>query len=94
MSFMKFRLPIDVGSGSAVIAEACVKGRKKEAVVQCAMEACRILDRHDELRKAHHDSRAKKNLKNWKEVIGHYHFTQDTVASYAMSFFPRDPSVT
>ncbi|XP_022697672.1 kanadaptin-like isoform X2 [Varroa jacobsoni] len=63
----RVKLPIDVGSGSAVIAEACVKGRKKEAVVQCAMEACRILDRHGELRKAHHDSRAKKNLKNWKE---------------------------
>ncbi|KAG0410573.1 hypothetical protein HPB47_012310, partial [Ixodes persulcatus] len=47
-------LPIDSPNGMSVIAEASVKGKKKEAVVACALEACRILDQHGELRKSCH----------------------------------------
>ena len=43
------RLPIDTISGEAV-AEASVKGKKKDAVVLCALNACRMLDAHDILR--------------------------------------------
>lgn len=69
-------LPIDTPSGDPVIAEASVKGKKKEAVVACALEACRILDQHGELRKACHEGRKRKE-KNWEEN-DYYDSDEDT----------------
>jgi len=44
------RLPFDTVTGEAVYAEASVKGKKKDAVLQCALNACRMLDAQDILR--------------------------------------------
>ncbi|XP_060592039.1 kanadaptin-like [Ruditapes philippinarum] len=59
-------LPIDAPSGEPIVAEVIVSGKKREAVIACALEACRILDRHGELRKSAQESRKRKQ-RNWED---------------------------
>ena len=45
-----YRLPLEDLSGQPMYAEGSQKSNKKEAVVKCALEACRLLDNEDVLR--------------------------------------------
>ncbi|XP_064621223.1 kanadaptin-like [Lineus longissimus] len=72
----KVELPVDSPTGEPIFAEAVVSGKKKEAVVQCALEACRILDRMGELRKSTHESH-KKKARNWADD-DYYDSDEDT----------------
>ncbi|XP_043519308.1 kanadaptin isoform X1 [Frieseomelitta varia] len=68
-------LPTEDVVGHSIRAEALVRGKKKEAVVQCALEACKILDKYGLLRQANHEAR-KRKTRNW-EAEDYYDSDED-----------------
>ncbi|XP_020648757.3 kanadaptin [Pogona vitticeps] len=61
----RVKLPVDDASGKQLVAEAVHSGKKKEAMIQCALEACRILDARGVLRQE--AVSRKRKAKNWEE---------------------------
>ena len=51
---LSLRLPVDGPNGEVLVAEATVSGKKKDAVIACALEACRLLDVHGMLHASKH----------------------------------------
>lgn len=72
----RIQLPVDTPTGDFMSVEASVTGKKKEAVIACALEACRTLDRLGLLRQSHQESRQKKK-KKWEEN-DYYDSDEDT----------------
>ncbi|KAG2468376.1 NADAP protein, partial [Polypterus senegalus] len=59
------RLPADDASGRQLVAEVTHTGKKKEAAIQCALEACRMLDARGLLRQEAVSRKRRK--KNWED---------------------------
>ncbi|XP_026483390.2 kanadaptin [Vanessa tameamea] len=72
----RVELPLEQASGGCVRAEALHRGKKKDAVVACALEACRLLDRAGLLRQAKHESRRRKQ-RDWS-ADDYYDSDEDT----------------
>ncbi|MBN3313731.1 NADAP protein, partial [Atractosteus spatula] len=61
----RVRLPVDDAVGRQLVAEVTHTGKKKEAAIQCALEACRILEARGLLRQEAVSRKRRK--KNWEE---------------------------
>ncbi|NWU93895.1 NADAP protein, partial [Upupa epops] len=61
----RVRLPVDDASGKQLVAEVLHAGKKKEAMAQCALEACRLLDARGVLRQE--AVSRKRKTKNWED---------------------------
>ena len=47
-----YSLPVQSGGGEMVVAEATVKGKRKEAIIQCALDVFQLLDDYRMLKQA------------------------------------------
>ncbi|NXI36950.1 NADAP protein, partial [Galbula dea] len=71
----RIKLPVDDASGKQLVAEVLHSGKKKEAMIQCALEACRLLDARGVLRQE--AVSRKRKSKNW-EAEDFYDSDDDT----------------
>ncbi|CAH1262183.1 SLC4A1AP [Branchiostoma lanceolatum] len=73
--YCRVRLPVEGPDGREQYAEATTSGKKKEAVLACALEACRLLDAYGVLRQQGYKS--KRVRRNWEEN-DYYDSDEDT----------------
>ncbi|XP_019627534.1 PREDICTED: kanadaptin-like [Branchiostoma belcheri] len=73
--YCRVRLPVEGPDGREQYAEATTSGKKKEAVLACALEACRLLDAYGVLRQQGYKS--KRVVRNWEEN-DYYDSDEDT----------------
>ncbi|XP_078591239.1 kanadaptin-like [Branchiostoma floridae x Branchiostoma japonicum] len=73
--YCRVRLPVEGPDGREQYAEATTSGKKKEAVLACALEACRLLDAYGVLRQQGYKS--KRVTRNWEEN-DYYDSDEDT----------------
>lgn len=73
----KIRLPILNDMGEYVYAECEHRGKKKECMAACALEACRILNAHGVLKQSHGESAKRKKEKDWQSA-DYYDSDEDT----------------
>uniref|UniRef100_H2YR94 FHA domain-containing protein n=1 Tax=Ciona savignyi TaxID=51511 RepID=H2YR94_CIOSA len=60
----RLEMPVDTASGHAIYAEASVTGKRRDAVNNCALEACRILDKHGMFKQS---ERHHRKVKQWEK---------------------------
>ncbi|KAL7872904.1 hypothetical protein AOLI_G00119750 [Acnodon oligacanthus] len=61
----RIKLPVDDAMGRQLVAEVTHSGKKKEAAIQCSLEACRMLEARGLLRQEAVSRKRKK--KNWED---------------------------
>ncbi|KAJ3613527.1 hypothetical protein NHX12_019774 [Muraenolepis orangiensis] len=61
----RIKLPVDDAAGKQLVAEATHTGKKKDAAIQCCLEACRILEARGVLRQEAVSRKRRK--KNWED---------------------------
>ncbi|KAF7655758.1 hypothetical protein LDENG_00051070 [Lucifuga dentata] len=61
----RIKLPVDDAAGRQLVAEVTHTGKKKEAAIQCCLEACRMLEARGLLRQEAVSRKRKK--KNWED---------------------------
>ncbi|KAJ8346108.1 hypothetical protein SKAU_G00303010 [Synaphobranchus kaupii] len=61
----RVKLPVDDAAGRQLVAEVTHTGKKKEAAIQCSLDACRILEARGLLRQEAVSRKRKK--KNWED---------------------------
>nr|XP_026694178.1 LOW QUALITY PROTEIN: kanadaptin [Ciona intestinalis] len=60
----RLEMPVDTPSGKPIFAEASVTGKRRDAMNNCALEACRILDKHGMFRQSEGHQR---KVKQWEK---------------------------